>query len=206
MSYLVEHPEDRVSCDEAHTIPVFQVCGKSFVVRSKLLRHEKIHLEQKLFKCKSCDYQTSRTDRMKLHIQSHGAHLRKKSGVKFPKVQFDEEFDYSQMYEKVEPTSNSFYTQMSPIDNNEKGTTVSHDNLVAGMMDNVSVSMATMVTDPVMTSLGTTEPGQLAFGQGSYRQLDLLSVAAAGLEQFAKMQGASFQHSYDQHHGTYESI
>ena len=177
------------------------------MVRSKLLRHEKIHLEQKLFKCKSCDYQTSRKDRMKLHIQSHGAHLRRKGGMKHPKVQFDEDFDYSQMYEKVEPSTGSFYyTQVSPSDNNEKPTSTSNNTVVAGMIDSVSVSMTTMGTDPIMTSLGTSEPGQLAFGQGSYRQLDLLSVAAAGLEQFAKMQGSGFQQSYDQHHGTYESI
>ena len=172
------------------------------MVRSKLLRHEKIHLEQKLFKCKSCDYQTSRTDRMKLHIQSHGAHLRRKAGVKYPKVQFDEDFDYSQMYEKVEPTSSSFYSR-SP--NDEMGSAGNHDNLGDRIIDNVSVSMSTIGTDPVISSL-STEPGQLAFGQSAYRQLDLLSVAAAGLEQFAKMQGAGFQHSFDQHHGTYENI
>lgn len=83
-----------------------QVCGKSFVVRGKLLRHERIHLKEKLYKCKQCDYQTSRTDRMKLHIESHGIKFPKK---KFNEPNFDEEdhsesIDFHHFYEKIQGT------------------------------------------------------------------------------------------------------
>ena len=89
---------------------LYQVCGKSFVVRSKLLRHERIHLKDKLFKCKQCDYQTSRTDRMKLHIESHGIKFKKK---KFNLPNGEEEksqIDYHQMYERVQPSEQSAET------------------------------------------------------------------------------------------------
>ena len=164
-------------------------------MRSKLIRHEKIHLEEKLFKCKSCDYQTSRTDRMKLHIQSHGGHLRRKSGVKFPKMPDDEDFDYHQMYEKLEPSSNSFYGKSL------SGSVAKLERSTTDIMEGVNVAVSTVGSDPVVTSLDT-ETVQLPFSQSTYRQLDLLSVAAAGLEQFAqKMHGSGFQQSFEQHQG-----
>ena len=214
-----------------------QVCGKAFVVRSKLIRHEKIHLEQKLFKCKSCDYQTSRTDRMKLHIQSHGGHLRRKSGAKFPKMLNDEDFDFHQCYEKIEPSSNSFYSK-SLSESPEKtdkdprnildniNVSVHHiydkmdpsgtgffsksladsvgktDKNARDIMDTLNTSVSTIGSEVVVTAINP-EPLQLPFSQSTYRQLDLLSVAAAGLEQFAqKIHGSGYQSAFDQHQGT----
>lgn len=95
----------------------FQVCGKSFVVRGKLLRHERIHMKDKLFKCKQCDYQTSRTDRMKLHIESHG--------IKFPKKKFnvpnveesekDDGIDFHQFYEKIQSSTESSRSESQTV-------------------------------------------------------------------------------------------
>ena len=170
------------------------------MVRSKLIRHEKIHLEEKLFKCKSCDYETSRTDRMKLHIQSHGGAQRRKAGMRFPKVHpLDDDFDYHQMYEKIEPSSSSFYGK-SITDH-----VSSENNVSSGVIDIQTVSASDLGSETVVTSL-PSDPIQMPFSQSTYRQLDMLSVAAAGLE-FAKLQSAGFQHTFEQQQGpTFEHI
>jgi uncharacterized Zn-finger protein len=43
-------------------------CGKSFIEKSHLKRHEKIHTSDKPFKCMLCDYATARKDKLKYHF------------------------------------------------------------------------------------------------------------------------------------------
>ena len=47
-----------------------QECGKSFIEKSHLVRHEKIHSDQKL-KCEECEYTTTRNDKLKDHVSRH---------------------------------------------------------------------------------------------------------------------------------------
>lgn len=48
-------------------------CGKAFVEKSHLVRHEKIHLDARPYKCEydDCDYGTTRPDKLKDHIKKH---------------------------------------------------------------------------------------------------------------------------------------
>ncbi|KAL1498057.1 hypothetical protein ABEB36_008917 [Hypothenemus hampei] len=47
------------------------VCGRGFMEKSHLVRHERIHLDEKPFKCSSCDYASSRRDKLKEHFSRH---------------------------------------------------------------------------------------------------------------------------------------
>jgi hypothetical protein len=46
-------------------------CGRGFLEKSHLVRHERIHLEDKPFKCAQCDYASSRRDKLKEHFNRH---------------------------------------------------------------------------------------------------------------------------------------
>jgi DNA-directed RNA polymerase subunit RPC12/RpoP len=46
-------------------------CGRAFVEKSHLVRHEKIHLEDKPFKCEYCDYGSTRRDKLKDHVTKY---------------------------------------------------------------------------------------------------------------------------------------
>jgi len=48
-----------------------RTCHRSFIEKSHLVRHERIHLEEKPFKCQNCDYASSRRDKLKEHIIKH---------------------------------------------------------------------------------------------------------------------------------------
>ncbi|XP_071084042.1 uncharacterized protein [Haliotis cracherodii] len=64
---------------------VCPTCGKAFVEKSHLVRHERIHLDQKPFKCNECDYNSARIDKLKDHIlRHHGSNSPEKS--KYPTV------------------------------------------------------------------------------------------------------------------------
>ena len=43
------------------------VCGRAFVEKSHLVRHERIHLDDKPFKCDECEYSSTRRDKLKEH-------------------------------------------------------------------------------------------------------------------------------------------
>jgi len=45
-----------------------RTCSRSFIEKSHLVRHERIHLVEKPFKCDDCDYASSRRDKLKEHI------------------------------------------------------------------------------------------------------------------------------------------
>lgn len=49
-----------------HLWLVVQICGRGFIEKSHLVRHERIHLEDKPFKCDACDYASSRRDKLKV--------------------------------------------------------------------------------------------------------------------------------------------
>lgn len=46
-------------------------CNKAFIEKSHLVRHQKIHLNEKPYKCQECNYQTTRPDKMKEHFARH---------------------------------------------------------------------------------------------------------------------------------------
>ena len=46
-------------------------CGRAFVEKSHLVRHEKIHLDEKPFKCEFCNYGSTRRDKLKDHIAKY---------------------------------------------------------------------------------------------------------------------------------------
>ncbi|CAB3409951.1 unnamed protein product [Caenorhabditis bovis] len=48
-----------------------KICGRGFIEKSHLVRHERIHLEDKPFKCDTCEYASSRRDKLKEHILKH---------------------------------------------------------------------------------------------------------------------------------------
>lgn len=169
---------------------ICQVCGKSFVVRGKLLRHERIHLKEKLFKCKQCEYQTSRTDRMKLHIESHGIKLKKKNRNNMASgYDYDSEpdIDYHQFYEKV------------------------HTEEDSGLPTQVSVASASQMSNMPFLSISDMKPMDvISFAASSSMIMDNYNTArltidplstAAAVASIEDIQGAStFQPNFERIH------
>ncbi|XP_053379198.1 uncharacterized protein LOC128548435 [Mercenaria mercenaria] len=166
---------------------ICQVCGKSFVVRGKLLRHERIHLKEKLFKCKQCEYQTSRTDRMKLHIESHGIKLKKKNKNNMASgYDYDSEpdIDFHQLYEKV------------------------HHEEDPGLPTQVSVPSASQISSMPYLSMAEIKPMDvISFAASSSMIMDNYNTArlsidplstAAAVASIDDIQGtAAFQQNFD---------
>lgn len=63
MSHAKSHQGVRPHC--------CNICGRGFLEKSHLVRHERIHLEEKPFKCHECDYASSRRDKLKEHQARH---------------------------------------------------------------------------------------------------------------------------------------
>lgn len=58
---------------------VCEICGKTFIERSHLVRHEKLHTDSRL-QCEKCEYTTTRKDKLKDHMRKHH------SGMATPKL------------------------------------------------------------------------------------------------------------------------
>jgi hypothetical protein len=50
---------------------ICSTCGRGFIEKSHLIRHERIHLDEKPFKCLQCDYGSTRRDKLKEHVIKH---------------------------------------------------------------------------------------------------------------------------------------
>lgn len=64
---------------------VCETCGKTFIERSHLVRHEKLHLDSRLV-CDKCDYVTPRKDKLKDHIKKHHSETSTPKPVKKAKM------------------------------------------------------------------------------------------------------------------------
>ena len=50
---------------------ICSTCGRAFVEKGHLVRHERIHLESKPFACQQCDYSSTRRDKLKEHMNKY---------------------------------------------------------------------------------------------------------------------------------------
>jgi uncharacterized Zn-finger protein len=75
-----------------------RTCHRSFIEKSHLVRHERIHLEEKPFKCQNCEYASSRRDKLKEHILKY--HNNQGNSTKLLKRQYRRARQLQQLMEQ----------------------------------------------------------------------------------------------------------
>jgi len=165
-------------------------------VRGKLLRHERIHLKDKLYKCKQCDYQTSRTDRMKLHIESHG--------IKFPKKKYntpdcdDEEkgdgVDFHQFYERIQGNESVVIDSQNLNSSFSLNTSIPYLSMAdIKPMDVISFAASTsMIVDTCNYSTVTRLPLDPLSAAATVANIDELQTATNFAQSFERLQATAF--------------
>ena len=98
-------------------------CGKSFIEKSHLTRHQTIHMQEKPFKCSLCDYCTARKDKLKYHLsKTHEGGVVKKAKGR-PRVKKGQQKS-PETLKSGEPLPEAVYIQGVPKNFDHSGYTI----------------------------------------------------------------------------------